>query len=84
MVINILLTLKFLFPIFPDFKQKHLPSELPLRTDNTLFFCKLKKDNILRIINNVDPNKAYDHNKIVIRMLKICGDSNCRTLKKLL
>ena len=71
----------FFFRFSPISKESVLPSELPLRTDSALFFCKLKKDNIPRIINNVEPNKAHDHNKIVIRMLKICGDSNCRTLK---
>ena len=57
-----------------------LPSELPLRTDSSLSSCHFTKDDILRIINNLDPNKAYDHDEISIRMLKICGDSICRPL----
>ena len=31
-------------------------------------------------INNLDPNKAHGHDKIIICMLKICGDSICRPL----
>ena len=57
-----------------------LPSELTLRTDSSLSSCHFTKDDILRIINNLDPNKAYDHDEISIRMLKICADSICRPL----
>ena len=57
-----------------------LPSELPLRTDSTLSTCHFAKEYILRIINNLDPNKAHGHDKISTRMLKICGDSICRPL----
>ena len=57
-----------------------LPSELPLRTDSSLPSCHFTKDDILRIINNLDPNKAHGHDEISIRMLKICGDSTCRPL----
>ena len=35
---------------------------------------------MLRIINNLDPNKAHGHDEISIGMLKICGDSICRPL----
>ena len=57
-----------------------LPSELPLRTDSSLSSCHFTKDDILRIINNLDPNKAHDHDEVSIRMLKICGNSICRPL----
>ena len=57
-----------------------LPSELPLRTDSSLSSCHFTKDDILRIINNRDSNKAHGHDEISIRMLKICGDSICRPL----
>ena len=57
-----------------------LPSELPLRTDSSLSSCHITKDDILRIINNLDPNKAHGHDEISTRMLKICGDSICRPL----
>ena len=54
-----------------------LPSELLLRTDSTTSFCHLAKEGILRLINNLDPNKAHAHDEINIRMLKICSDSIC-------
>ena len=57
-----------------------LPSELPLRTDSSLSSFHFTKDDILRIINNLDPNEAHGHDEISIRMLKICGDSICRPL----
>ena len=57
-----------------------LPSELQLRTDSTLSSCHFAKEDILRIINNLDLNKAQGHDEISIRMLKICGDSICRPL----
>ena len=38
------------------------------------------KEDILRIINNLDSNKAHVHDEISIGMLKICGDSICRPL----
>ena len=50
-----------------------LPSELPLRTESTLSTCHFAKKDILRIINNLDPNKAHGHDEISILMLKICG-----------
>ena len=52
-----------------------LPSQLPLCTDITLSSCHFTKDDILRIIKKLVPNKAPGHDKISIHMLKICGDS---------
>ena len=57
-----------------------LPSELPLRTDSSLSSFHSTKDDILRIINNLYPNKAHGHDEISIRMIKICGNSSCRPL----
>ena len=57
-----------------------LPSELQLRIDSTLSSCHFAKEDILRIINNLDPNKVQGHDEMSIRMLKICGDSICRPL----
>ena len=36
---------------------------------------------ILKIIQNLNPNKAHGHDKISIPMLKICGNSLCRPLE---
>ena len=38
-------------------------------------------DDILKIIRNLDPNKAHGHDMISIRMIKICDTSICRPLK---
>ena len=38
-------------------------------------------DDILKIIRNLDPNKAHRHDMISIRMIKICDTSICRPLK---
>ena len=57
-----------------------LPSELPLQADSSLSSCHFTKDDILRIFNNLDPNKAHGHDEISIRTLKICGDTICRPL----
>ena len=57
----------------PISNRSVLPSELPLRTDSTLSTCHFAKEDILRIINNLDPNKAHGHDEISIRILKICG-----------
>ena len=38
-------------------------------------------DDILKIIRNLDPNKAHGHDLICIRMIKICDTSICRPLK---
>ena len=57
-----------------------LPSELPLRTDSTLSTGHFAKEDILWIINSLNPKKAHGHDEISIRMLKICGDSICRPL----
>ena len=65
---------------FPISNGSVLPSELPLWTDSTISSCHFTKDDILRKINNLDPNKAHGHDKISIRMLKIYNDSICRPL----
>ena len=64
----------------PISNRSVLPSELPLRTDSSLSSCHFTKDDILRIINNLDPNKDHGHDEFSIRLLKICGDSICKPL----
>ena len=66
--------------MFSDFKRKRLAFWNTIATDSTLCTCHFAKEDILRIINNLDPNKAHGHDEISIRMLKICGDSICRPL----
>ena len=44
-------------------------------TDNRLSFVSFVQGDIARIIQNLDPNKAFVHDTISIDMLKICGSS---------
>ena len=39
------------------------------------------KNDIEKIIQNLDPNKAHGHGKISIFMIKICGKSICKPLQ---
>ena len=52
-----------------------LPHRLHFLTDKRLSTVKSVTNDILKIIQNLNPNKAHDHDKISIRMLKLCGDS---------
>ena len=54
------------------------PSHLHYLTDNRLSSISFSQDDIAKIIQNVDPNKAHGHNNIRIHMLKICGCSICK------
>ena len=38
-------------------------------------------DDIPKILENLDVNKAHGHDKISIRMLQLCGNSICKPLK---
>ena len=59
-------------------------SELPLNFNSTteqhLNTLKFSDNDIEKIIQNLDPNKAHGHDKISIRMIKICGKSICKPL----
>ena len=52
-------------------------------TDKRLSMVKFVNNDILKIIQNLNPNKAHGHDKICIRMLKLCDDSLCRPLEYL-
>ena len=56
-------------------------SRLHFLTDKRLSTVKFVNAGILKIIQNLNPNKAHGHDKISIRMLKICGNSLCRPLE---
>ena len=60
-------------------------SKIPTRfcslTEKPLSTLKLVNTDVLKIIQNLNPNKAHDHDKISIRMLKICKNSICRPLE---
>ena len=52
-----------------------LPSNFTLYTDNRLSTVTFSQDDIGKIIQNLNPNKAHGHDNISIRMLKICVSS---------
>ena len=59
-------------------------SKLPIdafKRRNNLSTISFTKDDIAKIIKNVNPNKAHGFNMISIRMLKICGDSILKPLE---
>ena len=58
-----------------------LPSELLLKTDKFLSNITFSSDDILKIIQNLDSEKAHGFDRISIRMLKICGPSICKPLE---
>ena len=45
------------------------------------YTIKITDDNILKIIAKLDPNKAHGHDKMSIRMIKICSTSICKPLR---
>ena len=58
-----------------------LPTNLAPRTDQSLTSVNFSQDDILKIIQNLNPNKAHGPDKISIRMIKICGKSLCKPLE---
>ena len=58
-----------------------LPLHLHYLTDNRLSYVRFSQDGIAKIIQNLDPNKAHDHDNISIRMLKIYGSSIYKPLE---
>ena len=57
-----------------------LPSHLNYKTENRLSTVNFSIDDIAKILQNLDPNKAHGHDKISIRMLQLCGNSICKPL----
>ena len=49
-----------------------LPSKLKYLTQSRLSWVIFSKDDIIKLIQNLDPNKAHGHDQISIRMLKLC------------
>ena len=58
-----------------------LPSYLNYNTDNRLSTVNLSIDDIAKIIQNLNPNKAYGHDMISIRTLQLCGNAICKPLE---
>ena len=58
-----------------------LPSHLNYKTDNCLLTENFSIDDIAKILQNLDPNKAHGHDKISNRMLQLCGNSIFKPLE---
>ena len=54
---------------------------LTRKTHEPLSTIDVSADDILKIIRNLDPDKAHEHDLISIRMIKTCDTSICRPLK---
>ena len=57
------------------------PSVLSKKTYKLQSAIYFTSDDILQIIMKIDPNKAYGHDMVSIRMIKICEASICKPLK---
>ena len=61
--------------------SSELPSKLEYLTQSRLSSITFSKDDIAKMIQNLDPNKAHGHDQISIRMLKLCSTSICKPLE---
>ena len=61
--------------------SSRLPTNLARWTDQSLKFINFSQGGILKISQNLNPNKAHGPYKISIRMIKICGKSLCKPLE---
>ena len=50
-------------------------------TEKRLNTVNFSNTDIEKIVQNLDPNKIHGHDKISIRMIKICGKSICKPLQ---
>ena len=57
-----------------------LPTNLPQLTSKCLDSIHFSSSDIAKIISRLDSNKAHGHDKLSIRMIKLCGNSICKTL----
>ena len=58
-----------------------LPSHLNYKTDYRLLTVNFSIDDIAKILQNLDPNKAHGHDKISIRNATIMCNSICKPLE---
>ena len=65
------------FNFFAD-QSYELPLVFLKRTKNLISSVTFNKDNIAKIVQNLDPSKAHVHEMSSIHMLKICGKSICK------
>ena len=58
-----------------------LPTNLAPRTDQSLTSIDFSQEDIFKIIQNLNPNKVHGLEKLIIRLIKICGNSLCTPLE---
>ena len=63
--------------------ESELPTSLTFYTDNCLSAACFSHEDVGKIIQNVNPNKAHGHGYISICMLKICGWTIYRSLERI-
>ena len=62
-------------------KNSSLLKKLIYLTEKRLSKIRFSEDDIPKIIQNLDTNKAHDHDQISICMLKVCGKTICKPLE---
>ena len=71
----------FLGQCFLISNSNELPSKLKHLTQSHLSLITFSTDDIAKMIQNLDHNKAHGHDQISIRMLKLCSTSICNHLE---
>ena len=61
--------------------DSELPTSLTFFTNNRLSTFSFSHEDVGKIIQNLNPNKAHGHDNISICMLKICGSTIYRPLE---
>ena len=61
--------------------QSKLPTNPSYLTDKLLSTITFSDEDIGKIIQSLDPNKAHGHNNLSIHMLKLCCDAICKPLE---
>ena len=61
--------------------HSELPTSLSYQTNKRLSSVTFSAEDIGKIIEGLDHNKAHGHDNISILMLKICDDTMCKLLE---
>ena len=59
------------------------PVNVQYLTDKRLSSFDFSEDDIMKVIQKLDLNKAHGQDNVSIRMIKICGKSICKPLQKI-
>ena len=60
--------------------ESQIPPQLLPHTNTCLSTVRFSENDILKVIQKLDPNKAHGHDKISIRMLKLSDKAICKPL----